>query len=120
MEFDEYMMGTEDYSGKKVPNVPETTYNMGGTYRFMGNWLMNAEVIGVGKIRYDSENSKSQSSYQVINLKTGYEGERFDVYLWAKNLLNEAYATRAFEMSGNWYARSGDPLTVGVDFNIRF
>ncbi|MGE4319221.1 MAG: TonB-dependent receptor [Deferribacterales bacterium] len=119
-EFDDYETASDDYSGNKVPNVPESTYNLGATLRFLDNWFVNTELTGAGKIYYDLDNSKTQSSYYVVNARAGYETDRFDVYLWVKNLLDEAYATRAFQMSGDWYARGGDPLTVGVDFNIRF
>lgn len=119
-KFDKYMLGTVDYADKKIPNAPKHTFSLGATYRFLGHWMINAETVGTGEIYYDSANSKKQDPYQVVNLKTGYESDRFEVYLWARNVFDEAYATRAFEMSGDWYARSGDPLTIGVDAGIRF
>ncbi|MGE4267271.1 MAG: TonB-dependent receptor [Deferribacterales bacterium] len=119
-EFEDYETTSGDYSGNKVPNVPANTFNLGTIFRFLDNWFVNTEMTGAGKIEYDSENSMHQNSYQVVNAKIGYETERFDVYLWAKNLFDEAYATRAFEMSGEWYARAGDPRTIGVNMNYRF
>ncbi|WP_303851297.1 TonB-dependent receptor [Seleniivibrio woodruffii] len=119
-EFEDYETSAADYSGNKVPNVPENTYNVGTTLRFLNNWFVNAEMTAAGKIEYDAENSMHQNSYQVANARIGYETEKFDVYLWAKNIFDEAYATRAFEMSGEWYARAGDPRTIGVNMNYRF
>lgn len=119
-EFDEYKLNGVDYSGKNVPNAPNHTYSLGTTMRFLDHWFFNTEVNGTGKIYYNTENSKEQTSYEIVNLKVGYETERFDIYLWAANILDEAYSTRAFEMSGNWYARSGDPRTVGIEVGLRF
>lgn len=119
-EFDDYTLNGVDYSGKKITNSPDTTYSLGGVLRFMDHWFVNAEINGTGKIYYNAANSKEQTSYEIINAKVGYETERFDVYVWVDNLLDQAYATRAFEMSGNWYGRSGNPLTVGANVNLRF
>jgi iron complex outermembrane receptor protein len=119
-KFDEYILGAEDYKDKNIPNAPSHTYSLGATYRFLEHWMVNAEIYGTGKIYYNTENSKAQDSYEIVDLKAGYETERFDVYVWANNLLDEVYATRAFEMDGQWFARNGDPLAIGVDFRFRF
>ncbi|WP_321529897.1 TonB-dependent receptor [uncultured Desulfuromonas sp.] len=119
-EFDKYTLDGVDYSDKRVPNAPTHTYALGATLRLLDNWFCNAEINGTGKIYYAADNDKEQTSYEIVNVKAGYETERFDIYVWAKNLFDEAYATRAFEMSGQWYARSGAPLTVGIDVNLRF
>ena len=118
--FDEYTLDGVDYSGKDIPNAPSHTYNLGTTWRFLEHWMVNAEINGTGTIYYEADNVKSQDSYQIVDLKAGYEGDKFDVYLWGKNLFDEAYATRAFEMNGEWWARAGDPLTCGITFRYRF
>jgi iron complex outermembrane receptor protein len=118
--FDEYTSGAADYSGKNIPNSPSHTYSIGSTCRFLDHWMVNAELNGAGTIYYTADNNKSQGSYQVVNVKAGYETDRFDLYLWARNLFDEAYATRAFQMGSDWWARNGDPLTLGLTFRYRF
>lgn len=118
--FDEFTSGTDDYADNRVPNVPEYTYNLGATYRFAGNFFVSAEYWGVGQFYWDSANSESQSFYQVVNAKAGYEREHLQVYLWGKNLFDENYVTRAFEMSDQWYGRAGDPLCFGVTVAFTF
>jgi len=119
--YDEYTYAGINYAGKNIANAPDKTYSIGSTYRFLDHWMINAELNGTGKIYYEADNNKSQSSYEVFDVKAGYESEKFDVYLWAKNLFDESYATRAFEMTGSgWYARSGDPLTFGLTVKYRF
>lgn len=118
--FDEYTLDGVDYSDKDIPNSPSHTYSLGSTYRFCEHWMVNAEINGTGTIYYEADNVKSQDSYRIVDLKAGYEADKFDVYLWGRNLFDEAYATRAFEMSNEWWARAGDPLTCGVTFRYRF
>lgn len=123
--FDKYVLDGVDCSDNNVPNAPESTYSLGATYRFLRNWMVNAEINGTGKVYYEASNDKSQDSYQIVNLKIGYESEKLDIYLFAENLFDEAYATRVFEMDGldgneAWWARNGDPLTVGMTMRYRF
>ncbi len=118
--FDEYTKGGVNYSGKDIPNSPSHTYGLGATYRFLAHWMVNAELNGTGTIYYEADNEKSQDSYQIVDLKAGYEADSFDVYVWASNLFDQAYATRAFEMNGQWWGRNGDPRTFGLTFRYRF
>jgi len=119
-EFDNYKKGAVDYSDKKVPHVPNQTFALGGTFRFLDHWFINAEVNGKGKAYYDADNTKAQDSYELINMKAGYESDRFDIYVWAKNLGDKTYADRAFLYNGNWVAKAAAPLTFGIDAGIRF
>ncbi len=118
--FDDFVFGSENYAGNNVPTVPECTYRLALDYRFGGHYMLSAEYLGVGNINWDAANSHSQSGYEVVNAKAGYETGRLGLYLWAKNLFDESYATRAFEMSGQWYGRAADPLCFGVTAKISF
>lgn len=118
--FTENSDGTNDYSGNRVPNVPLYTFSTGLTYRFWDNYMVSAENTCIGNVQFDQENTTEQSSYNLVNAKLGYESENADVYLWAKNLFGEKYATRAFTMNGEWYGRSGDPRAVGLTATVKF
>lgn len=118
--FTDYANRDVDYSGKRVPNVPQYTASVGGIYRFLKNYMVNADIVSIGSLEWDAINSAHQDMYNVVNAKIGYEAEKFDIYLWGKNLLNVNYATRAFLMNDKWYGRSGDPLCVGVTLKYRF
>ncbi|WP_321417569.1 TonB-dependent receptor [uncultured Desulfobacter sp.] len=52
-------------------------------------------------------NTAKQDAYQTVNLRLGYEGERYDIVLWCKNLFDEEYLT--------YVASSGSSYSVGVD-----
>ncbi|MDL1962658.1 MAG: hypothetical protein LWX01_13400, partial [Deltaproteobacteria bacterium] len=56
------------------------------------------------------------------NARLGYEKEGFEIYLWAKNLFDEEYVTRAFEIAelGGYFGRAGDPQTFGITLTARF
>jgi iron complex outermembrane receptor protein len=113
-------IGTVDYAGKKIPNVPEYTYNLAAQYRNPQGFFARASLNGVGPFYYDAANTEQESAYEIVNAKIGWEWEHLQVYLWGKNLLDAEYATRAFEMSGTWYGRAGDPPTYGITLQGSF
>ncbi|WP_291328771.1 TonB-dependent receptor [Desulfovibrio sp. UCD-KL4C] len=118
--FTKYSDASGDYSNKNVTNVPEYTASTGATYRFLDHFMVSADYTAVGPLYYDTENTVRQSMYNLVNAKIGYESEYFEAYIWGKNLLDEKYSTRAFDMGGEWYARAGDPLTVGTTLTCKF
>lgn len=113
-------IGTVDYAGNKIPNVPEYTYNLAAQYRGAKGFFARASLNGVGSFYWNSANTEKQSAYETVNAKVGWEWEHIQVYLWGKNLFDENYATRAFDFYGTWYGRAGDPLTYGVTLQGRF
>jgi iron complex outermembrane recepter protein len=117
--YDSYISGTTVYDGKKIIDVPETTVHFDATYRAMNGYYAGASYSHFGKVYFDKANTRSQS-YGVTNLKIGYEKEDFDIYLYGNNIFDKEYKTRAFEVSGNWYARAGSPRQIGVALNYRF
>lgn len=118
--FKDYSDSEGDYAGNRVPNVPKYTASAGLTYRFWDNFMVSADYTRIGPLEWDQANSESQSAYHLVNAKIGYEAENVEVYLWAKNLFDEKYATRAFNMNGEWYGRAGDPMVIGARAILKF
>lgn len=113
-------VGDYDYSDKSPANTPGYTYTLGADYTFMNNYFVNFDYSVIGKMYFDNENTESQSDFGVFNVRAGYADSRYEASLWAKNLFDEEYVTRAFVMNDNWYGRSGDPMTMGVDFKVKW
>lgn len=119
-KFDSFEKGGVQLKGNRLPNVPGFSAQIGGTYRFDNGLFINADYMRTGSLYVDSENTQKLASYQTVNSKVGYASDRFDIYVWAKNLTDSKYITRAFSMGGNWYARAGDPMTFGLGGTLRF
>lgn len=109
-----------DYSGSRAPNVPGYTASLGATYRFLDGWALSLLYNRVGERYLDLDNSRKQDAYQTVDARLSYAADGFEVSLWTKNLFDEGYATRAFESSGVWYARAGDPRTFGISLAYTF
>ena len=111
----------KDYEGNDLPYAPKYTYNAGVQFRGRSGFFCRADILGSGKFYGDAENTASQSSYQTMNLRLGYEEERFDLYLWARNLFDEEYLTYVspYGNAGD-IGLDGEPLTVGLSLVLRF
>jgi iron complex outermembrane receptor protein len=122
-------IGEIDYSDKKNIFAPEYTYNLAVQYRYpLSNsktLFSRLELQGTGDFYYDYDNEIKESNYEIVNARLGYEGEYkghgLELYLWAKNIFDEEYATSVWgsETMG-WFGRAGDPQTFGVTLTGRF
>lgn len=110
-----------DYAGNKLPNVPETSYNVGAQYRHESGIWGRAELIGTGKYYHDAKNELKEDPYEVVNLRLGYEGDNWDVTLWCKNVFDKKYNNVQFNMPGWGKATfEGEPRQIGVTVGYRF
>lgn len=127
-EYGEWQYG-QDYEGNKLEMVPEYNYNLAAQYRYplsgSATLFSRLELQGLGDFYHDLDNQRKQDAYNIVNARLGYEGEYkglgFSLYLWAKNIFDERYATGAFGSDTmGWFARAGDPQTIGVTLRCRF
>ncbi len=118
LEFDEFNDELGNYEGNRNTYSPDYTYNIGAQYRHPTGLYLRADLVGYGKIYFDRANEYSRDPYQLINAKIGYETERFDIYLYGKNILDEEY--NSSEYYGGYYTIYSDPGEVGLQLTYRF
>nr|WP_319393676.1 TonB-dependent receptor [uncultured Desulfobacter sp.] len=109
-----------DYKDKYLPNVPEFTYNLGVQYRHCSGAFVRADWLGTGSLYSDAKNSAKEEAYQLVNLRLGFESEKYDVYVWCKNLLDEDYFHVRYASAGSDQGIDGEPRMFGVTVNYRF
>lgn len=114
-EFDEYVDLEGDYSGNSNPFAPRYTVNIGGQYRSPNGLFARCELSGVGKTYLDKENNYTRDAYALVNARIGYEGDSFDIYLYADNLFDEDYESR-----DQFLVYYSQPREIGVQFAYRF
>ncbi|PIE71894.1 MAG: TonB-dependent receptor [Deltaproteobacteria bacterium] len=116
--FDEFKDAAGDYKDNQNPFAPEYTFNMGIQYRHHNGFYFRADLIGNDKMYLDKANTYDRDAYQIVNVKTGYEMERFDIYLYGKNIFDETYDMVG--ASGGYYTMYSDPGQIGFQLNYRF
>ena len=90
--------------------------------------MARADFSAVDAFYFDVPPNDSRSSaYSLVNLKAGYETDRWSAFLWARNVFDEVYALRGFFFANDpadptekLYIQRGDPRRVGVTFTYSF
>ncbi|MCW1875093.1 TonB-dependent receptor [Erwinia sp. INIA-01] len=109
-----------NYKDKRPANAPAYNYGFSADYNFANGFFVRTDYNVTGSIYFDNANTKKQSAYGLLNLFAGYTTNEYDITAYVKNVTNETYVTRAFNMNGDWYARAGEPVNFGVSVNYKF
>lgn len=113
-------------SGEPISFVPEFTVS--GSLRYRLPWwhlYAHGEVIAVGRFYLDDPNAAigqtRQDAYFLLNAQAGYEGKHFQVYAYAKNILDAHYYNGAQNPAYAGLAlQTGDPTTFGIAATAKF
>ncbi len=114
-EFDDFSVNGNDYSGQEFQFSRNWTANLASTYRFDSGWFAH------GNITYASEGAASTTTpgtelddYRLVNVKLGYEQQKWGVYLYADNVFDEEYRTQRVNNVTYGNTSYGDSRVVGL------
>jgi iron complex outermembrane receptor protein len=124
----DYMQGEVVVPDREQAHAPQYQVALNGTWRHPAGWMARADLSAVDAFYFDvPPNDTRASSYSLVNLKAGYETERWSAFLWARNVFDEVYALRGFFFANDpadptpkLYIQRGDPRRVGVSFTYSF
>ena len=135
--------------GNDVPQAPEETYNLGAQIEFpMGNdgniyarvdfqhvgdmWFHTLQgeatptiwdaLFGLGGLITQDFSKTRRDAYDTVNLRVGFEAERWTATVWGKNITDEKYLEEvipAVEFGGS-FIHPARLATYGADFTFRF
>ncbi len=110
------------FVGARPAYVPQYTATIGTDYRFSNGVYIRVDNQFIGEYFLDFSNQVRQGPFSLLNAKVGYAWDNYDVSVFGRNLLNQAYLTRAFggTLDGQGYVgRQGEPLFVGAVFRVK-
>lgn len=116
-----------DVSNRELAHAPNYQLNIGAKYRSNNGFYAQTDITAVDKFYFDTTHSAESNPYHLINARIGYENKDYEIYLWAKNITDEKYATRGYYFDFNApytnpseYYRLGDPRQIGVTGRVYF
>lgn len=125
--------GNVSYAGNYVPFSPKHTLSLDATYtiELTNSWLdaimINAGMVGRGRIYWTEANDVWQNFYGLLNANLGFRKKYVELSIWGKNLTNLNYQSFYFEtmnatdvMSLTGFMEQGRPITFGVDISVSF
>ena len=115
-------------SGREQAQAPNYQYNIGAQYRNARGYFARVDFTGVDAFYFDTVHNARSHSYMLTNARIGYEAERWEIYLWSRNLFNQKYDTRGFFFTNEptytqppqKYVKLGAPRQIGVTFRLHF
>ena len=115
----------EDFSGNRLPMVPNHTLSLNGTYTIMpAGWfdkiIFNTGLTGLGRIYWADDNIVRQNFYATLNAKVSLTKGIFTWEVWGKKLTATDYMAYGFKASQGNYAQRGKPLTFGTAVSVSF
>lgn len=120
--FKEYQADpSSDLSGNHLPMAPSYDAYIGAQWRSESGLFARVDLNAVGSHYADDRNEVDQDAYSLLGARVGYEAEHWAVYLWARNLLDTEYITRAsVSPTAGAVAVSGEPQVFGVSGQAAF
>jgi iron complex outermembrane receptor protein len=107
--------------GNKPPLLTKDTVGAGFQYRQPVvdgiNGTLRLDYQMIGRTWWDPYNVTSRDPVNLIDLRAGFEGERWTVTAWSKNLTNKIYNA---EFSAGGFLWRALPRRYGVDFTYKF
>jgi iron complex outermembrane receptor protein len=120
--------GERDLGGREQAHAPQYQLTLSAQYRHPAGFIARLDAQTMDDFYFDVSHDERATAHSVVNLKIGYESQRWATYLWARNLLDEEYAMRGFFFANepedftvsHRYVQPGDPRQVGITFNYSF
>jgi iron complex outermembrane receptor protein len=117
-----------EFPDRALPHAPPWQAAINATWRDPRGPYARLDVTGMGAFFYDlPPNWTRSSAYGLVNAKLGWGNERWEAYLWGRNLLDKNYTVRGFyfgdeppDFPNKLYTQLGEPRNFGVHFTIRY
>ena len=109
--------------GKEMPQNPESTSNVGLTYRGdMGgerDWYARLDYRRLGEVYWEPENFVAREPLSLVDLRFGITADRgWEVVAWIDNATDEDWISE--ESNPNGIVYYGKPRQYGVEMTYRF
>ena len=113
--------------GRDQAHAPRYTLATGAVYRNANGFFARLDATARDEYFFDVSHDQKSQAYELLHARVGFEGERWILQVWGRNLTDEAYAVRGFffgneppDFPATLYTRLGDPRQFGVTIERRF
>lgn len=134
---DMYRLGTdpvtgddrrESIDGRDQAHAPNYQFSLGSSWQLTERIKLNANVTGRDEYLYSFSHDEKADSVNLLNASLVYQGDIFDITLWARNLTDEDYGVRGFYFGNDPrdgyeaknYEQFGEPRVVGIRLDYIF
>ncbi len=114
--------------GREQAHAPGYQYNLGASWQLTESFSFNMNISGKDDYYYSFSHDEKADSVNLLNASLVYQGETFDVTLWARNITDQEYGVRGFYFGNDPrdgyqaknYEQFGEPRVVGIRLDYVF
>ncbi|HVU54803.1 MAG TPA: TonB-dependent receptor [Puia sp.] len=112
----------KDYSGRQMAAAPHFIANAELTWRpaFFKGFRLSIEGQHLGRYWMDDANTSRYKGFDIVNLRTGYQRNGWEIWVNALNAFNTYYASLASKSSYGYSYNLGDPREVTLGLSWHF
>ncbi|MEO6078956.1 MAG: TonB-dependent receptor [Steroidobacteraceae bacterium] len=120
-----YTLEGRSLDKRDSPHAPNYQLGLAANWRSSSGWFARAAFQAVDAFYFSASHDQRAPAYQLVNLHLGYETDRWNATLYARNVLNEHYAVRGFffgneppDFAAKRYIQNGDPRQIGLRVSV--
>ena len=121
-----YSIGSRSLDGRDQAHAPREQLTLSAEYRDPRGFYLRADAQHVAAFYFSESHDQRSRPYQLVNLRAGYDAERWGVSLWARNAFDAQYAQRGFffgneppDFPDKLYIQPADPRQVGASLWVQ-
>ena len=114
--------GNEDYSGNRLPYVPEHTLFLNAGYSFkIGNKILDldASLRGVGPFCWNESGTRKEPFHLKANARIALQDDNWEFFVRADNLTDETHRSFYFKSMGNEFFASAQPRIIMTGITLK-
>ena len=123
----DFVKGTDNFSGNKVPSVPASTVSILADVEGKRGWYSQVSLYTASSIFLNDANTAKADAYQLLGVRVGWKtkiGKKnsLDLYVGADNMLDQKYSlgNDINAAAGRYYnAAARRNFYTGVRFNLK-
>ncbi len=120
--FLDYATVDRNLAGREQAHAPARQAALSAEYRHERGWFARADLQHVAAFYFSDSHDERSGSYNLLNLRAGYETSSWRADMWVRNALDDDYAQRGFffgneppDYPNKLYVQLADPRRIGLN-----
>ncbi len=123
-----FVQNGAELADRALPHAPSWQAAVNAAWRDPRGPYARLDITGMGAFFYDLPPNETRShAYGLVNAKLGWQSDKYQFYVWGRNLLDKNYTVRGFyfgdeppDFPNKLYTQLGEPRNWGVHATLKF